>query len=115
VGFKRFVSYVCLAEGLKEHQHDFNIIHFPECQGLGFYSLLAKHQGIAFANTTFIVGTHGPTFWVKDQAGAIEYLRGDGRLAVISSLADNFPNTVLECVGVGVPFLASDVGGIPEI
>ena len=51
----------------------------------------------------------------KYQAGAIEYLRGDGRLAVISSLADNFPNTVLECVGAGVPFLASNVGGIPEI
>jgi len=51
----------------------------------------------------------------KYQAGAIEYLRGDGRLAVISSLADNFPNTVLECVGAGVPFLASLVGGIPEI
>jgi glycosyltransferase involved in cell wall biosynthesis/GT2 family glycosyltransferase len=246
---------------LKEHQHDFNIIHFPECQGLGFYSLLAKRQGLAFGNTTFIVGTHGPTFWVKEgsldyirnlgeleidymerasvaaadvvispsqyllswmrknewelpertyvapylrpygdlfknpasprknevreivffgrlearkglkvfcdaidelcagsctpkfevtflgketamygrssigyisdrskkwsnpwrivankyQAGAIEYLRGDGRLAVISSLADNFPNTVLECVGAGVPFLASNVGGIPEI
>ena len=246
---------------LKDHQQNFDIIHFPECQGLGFYTLLAKRQGIAFRNITFIVGTHGPTFWVKEgsqdnirnlgeleidfmermsvatadivvspsqyllgwmqkngwklpratyvapyirpygplfetpaspgskdihefvffgrlelrkglklfcdaldelcadpgtppfkvaflgketqmfgrssigyicdrskkwnvpwhivsnkfQAGAIEYLRGEGRLAVISSLADNFPNTVLECVGAGIPFLASNVGGIPEI
>ena len=38
-----------------------------------------------------------------------------GRLAVISSLVDNFPNTVLECVGAGVPLLVSNVGGIPEI
>ena len=34
---------------------------------------------------------------------------------MISSLIDNFPNTVLECVGAGVPLLASNVGGIPEI
>ena len=255
------VSYHTYA-WLKEHQHDFDIIHFPECQGLGFYSLLAKRQGLAFGDTTFVISAHGPTFWVKEgsqdyirnlgeleidfmermsisaadivtspsqyllrwmqgngwelpertyvapyvlpqgllseapapgprtneireivffgrleirkglklfcdavdqlcadranrkfevtflgketqlygrssigyisdrskawtvpwrihsnkyQGAAIEYLRGAGRLAVISSLADNYPNTVLECVGAGVPLLASNVGGIPEI
>ena len=246
---------------MREHQNAFDVVHFPECQGLGFYSLLAKRQGLAFANTTFVVGAHGPTFWVKDtshdfvpnlgvleidymermsisaadvvispseyllnwmqhhgwelpkktyvapnirpsgalfdntgprrthavhevvffgrleirkglklfcdamdelcadpatprfeitflgketlmylrssfgyisdrsskwtvpwrvvsnkfQAGAIEYLKGEGRLAVIPSLSDNSPNTVLECIGAGLPFLASKVGGIPEI
>jgi O-antigen biosynthesis protein len=247
---------------LKEHQREFDIIHFPECQGLGFYSLLAKRQGLAFGDTAFVISAHGPTFWVKEgsqdyirnlgeleidfmermsvraadvvtspsqyllnwmqqngwelpertyvapyilpqgllsekpaprpgrneiheivffgrleirkglklfcdaldelcadradrkfevtflgketqlygrssigyisdrskawsvpwhivsnkyQSAAIEYLRGAGRLAVISSLADNYPNTVLECVGAGVPLLASNVGGIPEI
>jgi O-antigen biosynthesis protein len=247
---------------LKQHQHEFDIIHFPECQGLAFYSLLAKRQGLAFGDITFVVSTHGPTLWVKEgsqdylrnlgeleidfmertsvsaadivvspsqyllgwmqqngwelpeqtfvapyvlpdllrsetappwrknhkideivffgrleirkglklfcdaldelcaesterdfevtflgketqlygrssigyisdrskawsvpwriasnkyQKAAIEYLKGGGRLAVISSLSDNFPNTVLECVGAGIPFLASKVGGIPEI
>ena len=255
------VSYHTYA-WLKEHQHDFDIIHFPECQGLGFYTLLAKRQGLAFGDTTFVVSAHGPTFWVKEgsqdyirnlgeleidfmervsissadivtspsqfllrwmlengwelpertyvapyvlpqglfsevpaprsrksdiheivffgrlevrkglklfcdaidqlcadrdkrkfevtflgketqiygrssigyisdrskawtvpwrihsnkyQGAAIDYLRGSGRVAVISSLADNYPNTVLECVGAGVPLLASKVGGIPEI
>jgi glycosyltransferase involved in cell wall biosynthesis/GT2 family glycosyltransferase len=258
------VSYHTYA-WLKAHQHEFDIIHFPECQGLGFYSLLAKRQGLAFGDTTFVVSAHGPTFWVKEgsqdyirnlgeleidfmervsisaadivtspsqyllgwmqrngwelpertyvapyvlpqglqrllseapapqprraeireivffgrleirkglklfcdavdelcadrvtrtfqvtflgketqlygrssigyisdrskawsvpwhlvsnkyQGAAIEYLRGAGRLAVVSSLADNYPNTVLECVGAGVPLLASNVGGIPEI
>lgn len=255
------VSYHTYA-WLKDHQHDFDIIHFPECQGLGFYTLLAKRQGLAFGDTTFVVSAHGPTFWVKEgsqdyirnlgeleidfmervsisaadivtspsqfllrwmlengwelpertyvapyvlpqgllsegpalrarksdiheivffgrlevrkglklfcdaidelcadrakrkfevtflgketqiygrssigyisdrskawtvpwrihsnkyQGAAIDYLRGSGRLAVISSLADNYPNTVLECVGAGVPLLASKVGGIPEI
>jgi O-antigen biosynthesis protein len=246
---------------LKENQNQFNIIHLPECQGLGFYSLLAKRQGLAFRHVTFVIGTHGPTTWVKEgsqdyirslgeleidfmertsvaaadivvspsqyllrwmktngwklpartyvapylrpggklfesptrrkkeqireivffgrlearkglklvcdaidelcadanplpfeltflgketqiygrssigyicdrskkwtmpwrifankySAAAIEYLRGKGRLALIASLSDNFPNTVLECVGAGIPFVASEAGGIPEI
>jgi len=247
---------------LKQHQDDFDIIHFPECQGLAFYSLLAKRQGLAFSHLAFIVSAHGPTFWVKEgsqdyvrnlgeleidymervsvcaadyvvsptqyllgwmqqngwelpektyvapyvlpagalavdlatqskkhkiqeivffgrleirkglklfcdaiddlcasdpgrnfevtflgketqlygrssigyisdrskawsvrwhivsnkyQEGAIAYLREGGRLAVVSSLFDNYPNTVLECVGAGIPLLASKVGGIPEI
>ena len=246
---------------LKAHQYDFDIIHFPECQGLGFYSLLARRQGLAFRDCTFVIGTHGPTLWVKEgsqdyvrnlgeleidymermsvsaadvvvspsqyllgwmrqhgwqlpdrtyvtpyvlpevaasqnvdpraksaireiiffgrleirkglklfcdaldelcarpggpvfevsflgketqiygrssigyisdrskkwsipwhlvanknQAAALEYLRVPGRMAVVPSLADNFPNTVLECIGAGVPLLSTNVGGIPEI
>ncbi len=49
-----------------------------------------------------------------DERQATEYLRGDGRLAVIPSLVENYPNTVLECLAQRVPFLASRVGGIPE-
>jgi glycosyltransferase involved in cell wall biosynthesis/GT2 family glycosyltransferase len=247
---------------LKEHQHEFDITHFPECQGLAFYSLLAKRQGLAFGDTTFVISTHGPTLWVKEgsqdylrnlgeleidfmertsvsaadvvvspsqyllgwmqkngwelppqtyvapyvlpegvlaersaqpqqrhkireivffgrlevrkglklfcdaldelcadpvmhdfevtflgketqiygrssigylsdrskrwsmpwriasnkfRRAAIDYLREPGRLAVVASLSDNFPNTVLECAGAGVPLLASNIGGIPEI
>ncbi|HKN02303.1 MAG TPA: glycosyltransferase [Candidatus Binataceae bacterium] len=246
---------------LKEHQREFDVIHFPDCQGLGFYSMLAKRQGLTFADCTFVVTAHGPTFWVKEgsqdfirnlgeleidfmerqsvssadivvspsqyllgwmqdngwtlpeqtyvapnilrhdvlsenktprqatkvreivffgrlelrkgiklfcdaldelcigqgntdfevtflgrethlygrssigyisdrskrwsvpwhivsnkyQSNAIEYLKVPGRVAVICSLSENSPNTVLECVGAGIPFLASNVGGIPEI
>ncbi|HUN99228.1 MAG TPA: glycosyltransferase [Bradyrhizobium sp.] len=247
---------------LKEAAENFDIVHFPECQGIGFYSMLAKRQGIAFQNCTFVISTHGPTFWVKEssqdflnnlgeleidhlervsvaaadhltspsryllgwirskgwalppsvyiapyilpenithddrqsvtvhrgirefvffgrlelrkglklfcdavdelslrypdggfevtflgketlmfgrssigylsdrsrrwtmpwhvianrgQAGAMAYLKKPGRMAVISSLVDNYPNTVLECIGGGVPFIAAAVGGIPEI
>src|SRR5208337_4960468 len=45
---------------------------------------------------------------------AIDYLQGEGRMAVIPSLIENYPNTVLECLAYQVPFLASRVGGIPE-
>ena len=51
----------------------------------------------------------------RDQAGAMDYLQGRERLAVLPSLVDNLPNTVLECLGAKVPFLASDAGGIPEM
>ncbi len=50
----------------------------------------------------------------RDERQALEYLRGKGRLAVIPSLVENYPNTVLECLAQRVPFLASRVGGIPE-
>ena len=51
----------------------------------------------------------------RDQVGAMDYLQSSGRLAVLPSLVDNLPNTVLECLGAKVPFIASNAGGIPEM
>ncbi|HEX7654950.1 MAG TPA: glycosyltransferase, partial [Verrucomicrobiae bacterium] len=51
----------------------------------------------------------------RDQAGAMDYLQGAGRLAVLPSMVDNLPNTVLECLGAKIPFIASNAGGIPEM
>jgi O-antigen biosynthesis protein len=51
----------------------------------------------------------------RDQYGAIDYLVKEGRMAVIPSMVDNLPNTVLECLGAQIPFLASTTGGIPEM
>lgn len=51
----------------------------------------------------------------KDRHAALAYLREPGRLAVMPSLMENSPFTVVECVREGVPFLASTVGGIPEL
>lgn len=241
-------------------QENFDVIHFPEWKGYGFYSLLSKRQGLHFANTTLCVGTHSPSQWHRmgeetliasldevdvdfmeresvaladavispssylldwlrnrgwslpaavwmrpnlivledcapapddsapqavnelvffgrlerrkglllfcdaldrlreselhdfkvtflgkivtvngqdsedylrkrasgwtwpwqvlgdhDYAGAMAYLRGPHRLAVIPSLVENSPYTVLECLCAGIPFLASAVGGIPEL
>jgi len=239
-------------------QRDFDVIHFPDWMGLGYYSVLAKHQGLAFLDSTIVVGLHGPTawdktgnvefagrvnnlehmfmerksvayadvvfsptqymiFWVADQGWelpdrayvqphilpdelikevgpeavkikelvffgrlqrrkglvlfcdaldliaknsrlapvtvaflgknasldgrsseqyirkrarqwplpiriisdlhrdeALAYLKGGARLAIIASLDENFAHTVQECCGMGIPFLASAVGGIPE-
>lgn len=48
------------------------------------------------------------------QADALEYLRRTQGLAVMPSLADNLPYTVLECISEGIPFVSTTVGGIPE-
>jgi len=47
---------------------------------------------------------------------ALRFLAEDpGRVAVIPSLEDNLPSTVMECLVAGIPFLAARTGGIPEL
>jgi glycosyltransferase involved in cell wall biosynthesis len=46
-------------------EHVFDIIHFPELRGHGYYSLIAKHQGHAFADCVICVGTHSPISWIR--------------------------------------------------
>jgi glycosyltransferase involved in cell wall biosynthesis len=55
------VSYLT-CEWLRMHG-PFDVIHFHEWQGHGYYSLLSKHQGLAFDDTTLCVSTHSPTSW----------------------------------------------------
>ena len=51
---------------LRAHD-DFDVVHFPEWRGHGFYSLLAKHQGLAFERATLCVGAHSPSSWSKQR------------------------------------------------
>jgi len=46
---------------------------------------------------------------------AVSYLKSGDKVAVIPSIADNSPFTVLECIYNEIPFIASYAGGIPEI
>jgi O-antigen biosynthesis protein len=50
-----------------------------------------------------------------DQRQALERLRRPGTLVVMPSLQENSPNTVYECLEEGIPFIASNVGGVPEL
>src|SRR5439155_14477963 len=50
-----------------------------------------------------------------DQHQALERLSRPGTLAIMPSLQENSPNTVYECLEHGIPFIASDVGGVPEL
>jgi len=46
---------------------------------------------------------------------AKEYLKGEGRLAVMPSRIENSPYVVYECAELGIPFVASNVGGVPDL
>lgn len=46
---------------------------------------------------------------------AQEYLMQNNRLAVMPSRIENSPYTVYECAHYGIPFIASNVGGIPDL
>lgn len=50
-----------------------------------------------------------------DRDAALAELRRPGALAVMPSLLDNSPNTVSECIEHGIPFVATETGGIPEL
>jgi glycosyltransferase involved in cell wall biosynthesis len=50
-----------------------------------------------------------------DRSGALEQLKQPGTLAVMPSLLENSPYAVAECIENGIPFLAADVGGTPEL
>jgi glycosyltransferase involved in cell wall biosynthesis len=50
-----------------------------------------------------------------DRSGALEQLKQPGTLAVMPSLLENSPYAVAECIEHGIPFLAADVGGTPEL
>ena len=50
-----------------------------------------------------------------ERDAALAELREPGTLAVMPSLLDNSPNTISECIENGIPFLATETGGIPEL
>jgi glycosyltransferase involved in cell wall biosynthesis len=50
-----------------------------------------------------------------DRDGAMAELLVPGTLAVMPSLLENSPYAVAECIEHGVPFVAADVGGTPEL
>ena len=50
-----------------------------------------------------------------EQQEALERLQRPGTLVVLPSLQENSPNAVYECLTHGIPFIASAVGGVPEL
>lgn len=54
----------------------FDVVHVPENMGQGAYAQLAKRQGLAFADTTFVIGTHGSTRWAAE-ANRVALTRDD--------------------------------------
>src|SRR4051812_26493253 len=44
----------------------FDVIHFHEWLAFGYYSLLARHQGISLTRSTICVGMHSPSLWIEE-------------------------------------------------
>jgi GT2 family glycosyltransferase len=59
-------------------EKNFAVIHFPETHGIGFYSLLAKRQGLAFFQTRFCLHAHGPRVWRR--GASQQFLNQPGEL-----------------------------------
>lgn len=50
-----------------------------------------------------------------DQPAALSWLTSGTKLAVMPSIMDNSPYTVVECLSAKIPFVARDVGGVREL
>jgi glycosyltransferase involved in cell wall biosynthesis len=70
-------------------------------------ALLSDQTRSALRGVTFVTGL--------DQPQALARLSHAGTLVVMPSLQENSPNTVYECLEHEIPFIASDVGGVPEL
>ncbi len=51
---------------LKEHEDDFDVVHFHDNGGPAFFTTRAKSLGLALRNTVLCVGAHGPHMWVLE-------------------------------------------------
>jgi glycosyltransferase involved in cell wall biosynthesis len=65
-----------------EQERPFDVIHFPEVLGHGYYSLCARRLGVAFERTTIAVGAHSSTSWVLEANGTV--------FQAIDDFADDF-------------------------
>lgn len=66
---------------LLEERTNYDVVHFHDYKGLGFFSVSSKAQGLAFESSLFVVQLHGPTSWTLDAnddfATSEEHLRVD--------------------------------------
>lgn len=65
-------NYLCSSLAATAHRvfawlvsQDFDVVYFHDWLGLGYFSTLAKHQGLAFDKTLLCLVAHGPTAWVN--------------------------------------------------
>jgi glycosyltransferase involved in cell wall biosynthesis/GT2 family glycosyltransferase len=76
-------SAIKMSHGVYEWLKDreFDIVHCHEWRGVGFYTALAKRQGLCLRDTVLCVGTHSPVLW---------HLEGMNELADAEALEVDF-------------------------
>ncbi len=50
-------------------QRHFDVVHFHDMRGIGYWSFQAKKMGLAFANTVLVCQAHGQTMWHLTSSG----------------------------------------------
>lgn len=75
----------------------------------------ASHSGVYILSRAAGWKTPICLLCTLDQPGAISWLIENDALAVIPSVMDNAPYTIVECIALGVPFIARATGGVPEM
>ena len=50
----------------RDAEHPFDVLHFPECQGHGYYVTLAKRARVAFQQMLIVAGAHSSTRWCAE-------------------------------------------------
>eukprot|EP01133_Synstelium_polycarpum_P013381 gene13381-15740_t len=55
---------------LLSHDGQFDYVHFHDNGGIAYFATLARHQGVAYANTLLVIGAHGPHMWERTANGA---------------------------------------------
>lgn len=66
----------------RDHERPFDVIHFPEVLGHGYYTTAAKRLGVAFPATQLVLGTHSSTTWVLETNGTL--------IHAVDDFADDF-------------------------
>mmetsp|Transcript_37069 Transcript_37069/g.77490 ORF Transcript_37069/g.77490 Transcript_37069/m.77490 type:complete len:771 (-) Transcript_37069:471-2783(-) len=65
-GPKFVVRSYAVFQYLFEHQSEFDVITFPDYMTIGYFTVLAKHQGLAFQNVALIVQCHSTIRWTDE-------------------------------------------------
>jgi glycosyltransferase involved in cell wall biosynthesis/GT2 family glycosyltransferase len=63
----KYLSYL-VYQWLKA-QEPFDVIHYHDWLGIGFWTATAKRQGLAFQQTTLVCQVHGQTIWHLEHSG----------------------------------------------
>jgi glycosyltransferase involved in cell wall biosynthesis len=61
---RAYLAYLWILE--RHRRRAFDVIHFPDTAGHGYFCTLAKRQGRAFLDATLVVGIHSPSLWIAE-------------------------------------------------
>ena len=96
----------------------FDVVHFPDWQGHGYYTLLSKYLNTAgtgiFAETTLCVMTHGPLRWARLGNGETLYDPSDIEVDFMERQTIRFADILLSPSEYLITWIRNQKWPIPE-